>query len=112
MSRGSPASGSDTRRAPDQARRRMAGVPGLRRVDRRVVRLAPVAGLILVPVARGSWPFSTLAIDQSREVALPLLIGHIVYGGVLGLAWSNIARWTAVIGQRPDATHVTGRRAA
>jgi hypothetical protein len=39
------------------------------------------------------------------------LIGHIVYGGVLGLAWSNIARWTA-IGQRPNATHITGRRAA
>jgi hypothetical protein len=70
-----------------------------------------VAGLILVPIARGSWPFSTLAVDQSREFALPLLIGHIVYGGVLGLACSTIARW-AGIGQRPGATHITGRRAA
>jgi hypothetical protein len=70
-----------------------------------------VAGLILVPVGEGSWPFSTMAIDQAREVALPLLIGHVVYGGVLGLAWSAITRRT-LIRRHPDATHVTGRRAA
>lgn len=70
-----------------------------------------VASLVLIPALRGAWPFSIAAVDQGREIALPLLIGHVVYGVILGLAWSRITNGTS-LGQRPDTARIAPRRAA
>jgi hypothetical protein len=51
-----------------------------------------LAGLILVPVLRVTWPFSPAAIDEVRNAAFPLLVGHVIYGAILGLVWSWITR--------------------
>jgi hypothetical protein len=69
------------------------------------------AELVLIPARLAVWPLSISAVDRVRDVALPLLVGHLVYGVVLGIAWSRLMevgrphRWVA----RPD-THT--RRAA
>jgi hypothetical protein len=69
------------------------------------------AELVLIPALLAVWPLSISAVDRVRDVALPLLVGHIVYGVVLGIAWSRFmevrrpARWAA----RP---HTNARRAA
>jgi len=69
------------------------------------------AELVLIPALLAVWPLSISAVDRVRDVALPLLVGHVVYGVVLGIAWSRLMevrrprRWIA----RPD-THT--RRAA
>ena len=70
-----------------------------------------LAGLIVLPVLGDVWPFSVTAVDQAREVAFPLLIGHVVYGIVLGLAWVRLARWTS-LHHAHDASHLAGPRAA
>ena len=70
-----------------------------------------IAGLILMPALRAIWPFSIAAVDQAREIAFPLPIGHLVYGVILGLAWSRITKGTS-LGQRADAARITHRRAA
>ena len=70
-----------------------------------------VAGLVLIPVLRPTWPFSIAAVDQAREVAVPLLVGHIVYGVILGLIWSQITRRTSAH-LRPGATQIPHRRVA
>ena len=69
-----------------------------------------VAGLVLLPALRPAWPFSITAIDQAREVAFPLLIGHVVYGVILGLAWSEITRRGSQ--RRPSAAALPRRHAA
>ncbi len=67
--------------------------------------------LVLIPVLLAVWPLSASAVDRVRDVALPLLIGHVVYGVILGIAWSRFMevrppyRWAA----RPDTNT---RRAA
>ena len=43
-----------------------------------------LAGLVLVPALRGAIPFSPSAVDAIHPVALALLMGHVVYGVVLG----------------------------
>jgi hypothetical protein len=69
------------------------------------------AELVLIPVLLAVWPLSASAVDRVRDVALPLLVGHVVYGVVLGFAWSRLMevrrphRWAA----RPDTST---RRAA
>jgi hypothetical protein len=70
-----------------------------------------IAGLIVIPAALGVWPFSPFAVDRVRPVVLPLLIGHAAYGVVLGLIWDRITNrpWRR---RRPEATPLTGRRAA
>jgi hypothetical protein len=47
------------------------------------------AELVLIPVLLAVWPLSASAVDRVRDVALPLLIGHVVYGVILGIAWSR-----------------------
>lgn len=60
-----------------------------------------VAELVLIPARLAVWPLSIAAVDRVRDVALPLLIGHVVFGVVLGIAWSSFMqvrrphRWAA-----------------
>ena len=69
------------------------------------------AELVLIPSLFVVWPLSISAVDRVRDVALPLLVGHVVYGVILGIAWSRFVevgrpyRWAA----RPD---INTRRAA
>jgi hypothetical protein len=69
------------------------------------------AELVLIPALLAVWPLSISAVDRVRDVALPLLVGHVVYGVVLGIAWSRFMavrrppRWVA----RPN---MNTRRAA
>lgn len=51
-----------------------------------------LAGLLLVPAGLEHIPLSSAAVDAVRPVALPLLIGHLVYGAVLGACWAAIVR--------------------
>ena len=69
------------------------------------------AELVLIPSLLAVWPLSISAVDRVRDVALPLLVGHVVYGVILGFAWSRFMavrrphRWAA----RPN---INTRRAA
>jgi hypothetical protein len=69
------------------------------------------AELVLIPARLAVWPLSISAVDRVRDVALPLLVGHVVYGVVLGIAWIRFMavrrppRWVA----RPN---INTRRAA
>ena len=69
------------------------------------------AELVLIPVLLAVWPLSISAVDRVRDVALPLLVGHVVYGLIMGAALSRLMevrrphRWTA----RPK---INTRRAA
>jgi hypothetical protein len=68
-----------------------------------------VAAVILVPASLGDWPLSPTAVDAVRRVALPLLIGHLVYGALLGACWSELRFWLTA---HPDqGTPAAGRRA-
>ena len=69
------------------------------------------AELVVIPSLLAVWPLSISAVDRVRDVALPLLVGHVVYGVILGSVWSRFMqvrrphRWAA----RP---HINTRRAA
>jgi hypothetical protein len=70
-----------------------------------------IAVVVLVPALFGFRPLSTPALAQARLVGLPLLIGHIVAGAVMGVVWSQITRWTSPHhGERVIESHA--RRAA
>jgi hypothetical protein len=49
-----------------------------------------VVGLGLVPALLGSRPFSAPALRELASVGVPLLIGHVVYGLILGACFSLI----------------------
>src|SRR5262245_37134637 len=59
------------------------------------------AELVLIPALLAVWPLSISAVDRVRDVALPLLVGHVVYGVILGIGWSRFMevrrpqRWAA-----------------
>ena len=59
------------------------------------------AELVLIPALLAVWPLSISAVDRVRDVALPLLVGHVAYGVVLSIAWSRFMqvrrpqRWAA-----------------
>jgi hypothetical protein len=59
------------------------------------------AELVLIPALLAFWPLSISAVDRVRDVALPLLVGHVVYGVILGIGWSRFMevrrpqRWAA-----------------
>jgi hypothetical protein len=59
------------------------------------------AELVLIPALLAFWPLSISAVDRVRDVALPLLVGHVVYGVILGIGWSRLMevrrpqRWAA-----------------
>jgi hypothetical protein len=70
-----------------------------------------VAALVLVPGLLGYPPLSAPAVESMRERAVPLLIGHLVFGAILGVAFRRVARWLGGR-RRPGAMADAGRRAA
>jgi hypothetical protein len=59
------------------------------------------AQLVLIPALLALWPLSISAVARFLDVALPLLVGHVVYGVILGIGWSRFMevrrpqRWAA-----------------
>jgi hypothetical protein len=70
-----------------------------------------IAQLVLIPILFAIRPLSSSAIDRVRDVALPLLVGHVVYGVILGFGWSRITR-LAIRRRRPSEADRPARRAA
>ena len=55
-----------------------------------------VGGLVLMPIALGMTPFAPLMMAPMRPVAMGSLMGHIVFGLVLGAAYAAMIRATSV----------------
>lgn len=70
-----------------------------------------IAELVAIPALLATRPFSAAAIDGARGVALPLLAGHVVYGLILGVAWSEISARLSPP-HRPRTMTDAARRAA
>src|SRR5262249_31909888 len=70
-----------------------------------------VSELVLIPALFATWPFSAAGIQLMRNVAVPLLIGHLAYGVVLGQVWRRITRGP-VRAAEPAAVDSSARRAA
>jgi hypothetical protein len=51
-----------------------------------------VGGLVLMPIALGMAPFAPLMMAPMRPVAMGSLMGHVIYGVVLGAAYVAIVR--------------------
>ncbi len=68
-------------------------------------------GFGFVPMLLGSRPFSAPALREMGNIGVPLLVGHIVYGLVLGAGFSLIRRTFTKPG-RSDRTQPGIRRAA
>ena len=49
-------------------------------------------GLVLMPLALGMAPFAPLMMAPMRPVAMGSLIGHLVYGLILGAAYASMIR--------------------
>ena len=49
-----------------------------------------VTGLALIPTLLGLPPFSHAALRQAQEIAVPLVVGHVGYGILLGAAFGLI----------------------
>lgn len=61
-----------------------------------------LGGLILMPLLLGMPAFAPLAMPPMRMVAMGSLVGHLVFGLVLGAAYAVLgARWTAAAASRP-----------
>jgi hypothetical protein len=70
-----------------------------------------IAWMALVPALLETVPLSSAAVDATRGLALPLVIGHAVYGVILGVAFAVVAR--SLRGRRrPGAAKPVERRAA
>ncbi len=70
-----------------------------------------IAEFLLIPALLDSWPFSTQGIEQIRDVAIPLLVGHVACGVILALVWGRITRGRTRPA-RPAALDASMRRAA
>jgi hypothetical protein len=68
-------------------------------------------GVGLVPALLGSRPFSAPALRELGNIGMPLLVGHIVYGLVLGAGFNLILSTFSRPG-RSDRTQSGMRRAA
>lgn len=51
-----------------------------------------VGGLILMPIALGMTPFAPLMMAPMRPVAMGSLMGHVVYGLILGATYAAMIR--------------------
>lgn len=49
-----------------------------------------LGGLILMPVLLGMGAFAPLQMAPMRPVAMMSLIGHVIYGGILGLVYAGL----------------------
>lgn len=54
-----------------------------------------LGGLVLMPVLLGMPAFAPLTMEPMRPVAIGSLVGHLVYGVILGAAYVNFVRRTA-----------------
>ncbi len=50
-----------------------------------------LGGLILMPLALGMDPFAPLQMPMMRPVAMGSLVGHLVYGLILAVAYPSLA---------------------
>lgn len=55
-----------------------------------------VGGLVLMPIALGMTPFAPLMMAPMRPVAMGSLMGHVVFGLVLGAAYAAMIRAKSV----------------
>ena len=55
-----------------------------------------VGGLVLMPIALGMAPFAPLMMAPMRPVAMGSLMGHLVYGLILGAAYAAMIRASTV----------------
>jgi hypothetical protein len=51
-----------------------------------------IGGLVLMPIALGMAPFAPLMMAPMRPVAMGSLMGHLVYGLILGAAYAAMIR--------------------
>lgn len=51
-----------------------------------------LGGLILMPLLLGMPPFAALRMPPMRPVAMGSLAGHLIYGGILGIAYGWLRR--------------------
>ena len=51
-----------------------------------------LGGLILMPLFLGMSPFAPLMMEMMRPVAISSLVGHIIYGLILGAAFTLLSR--------------------
>jgi hypothetical protein len=70
-----------------------------------------VIGLGLIPALLGSRPLSTAALRELENVGVPLLVGHIIYGLILGSGFNLILNAFTRPGNS-DRTQTGIRRAA
>ena len=60
-----------------------------------------IGGLILMPVLLGMEAFSALKMPGMRPVAMGSLMGHLIYGLILGGIYARIHRTAAAVSYRP-----------
>jgi hypothetical protein len=51
-----------------------------------------LGGLILMPLLLGMPAFASLRMPQMRLAAMGSLVGHLIYGGILGFAYARLRR--------------------
>jgi hypothetical protein len=69
-----------------------------------------LGALILMPVFLGMLPFAALRMPPMRPVAMGSLVGHLIYGLLLGAAYVRLRR--TAVGPAPDTSMNLGRRRA
>jgi hypothetical protein len=63
-----------------------------------------VGGLVLMPLLLGMQPFAPLMMEEMRPVAMGSLMGHLLYGLILGGSYAWIGRGAALpTAARPQA---------
>jgi hypothetical protein len=67
-----------------------------------------LGGLILMPVFLGMPAFAPLMMPEMRPIAMGSLMGHLVYGVILGGGFVTVRRWAA----KEDEAAARMRRAA
>ncbi len=55
-----------------------------------------LGGLILMPVLLGMPPFASLRMPEMRPVAIGSLVGHLIFGVILGLGFVRLMRGSGV----------------
>jgi hypothetical protein len=60
-----------------------------------------VGAQILMPLFLGMPPFASIRMPPMRSVALGSLVGHVIYGGILGLVYAALHRVDPTPGMAP-----------
>jgi hypothetical protein len=64
-----------------------------------------LGGQILMPLFLGMEPFAALQMAPMRSVALMSLVGHVIFGGILGLAYAGLRGGEPVRREQPASIH-------